>query len=488
MSASRIASGMGIALLVILGISIFRAIGLESLQVPPGPSPPQVDAEAAAGRLAVALHFRTISHQNPADGDVVPFHDLHAWLQAAFPAAHRTMELEKVGGQGLLFRWPGSEPGLDPILFVSHQDVVPVEPGTESGWTHPAFAGTVADGFIWGRGALDVKSGVCGLLEAVELLLADDFKPRRDAWFFFGQDEEVMGLRGAKQAAALLKDRGMRFSWILDEGGFVVEDVLTEPLGGRPVAWVNTAEKTYCTLKLVARGEGGHSSTPPAHTAVGKLASAIHRLEADPFPLEIPGPLLDQFRQLAPECDFFTRWALRNLWLTRGLLARRLAGNRLTAPLVRTTTAATVFHGGIKENVVPQAAEALVNFRILPGTSADDLLARVRGLVDDPEISIDITTATRPPVPASTDGPGWRAIASAVRAVYPDAVVVPGILSGATDSRHFRDLAPDIYRFSAVRLALADLGGAHGTDERVGVESYASAIRILAGILRQGTG
>lgn len=488
MKISRIASCVGVTVLALFGVTAFQAANLKSLQIDAGPEPPQIDVEGAANRLATALQFRTISHQNSADGDLQSFRDFHIWLRSAFPSAHSEMELEMIGGEGLLFRWPGSDLNLDPVLFVSHQDVVPVEPGTESEWTYPAFEGTIADGYIWGRGTLDVKSGVCGLLEAAEALLREGFKPRREVWFFFGQDEEVMGHRGARAAADLLKKRGIRFSWILDEGGFVVEDILTVPLGGRPVAWVNTAEKSYCTLRLTARGEGGHSSTPPAHTAVGKLASAIHCLEANPFPLEMPKPLLDQFRQLAPECDFLTRWALSNLWLTEGILLRRLASERLTAPLVRTTTAATVFHGGIKENVVPQVAEALVNFRILPGTTPEDLILRISQLVDNPDIDIEITEATFPPVPASTDGPGWVSIAASVRAVYPEAVVVPGIFTAATDSRHFRDLAPDIYRFSGVRVKLADVKGAHGTDERIGVESYAAAVRILAGIIRHGAG
>ncbi len=443
----------------------------------------EVDADLVARHLAEAIRFPTVSHQDPERFDGQPFAELLDFLAATYPRVHEQLQVERIASYSLLVTWPGSDPSLAPALFMSHTDVVPVEAEALEGWTHPPFGGVIDDEFVWGRGALDVKSGVIGWLEAAEALLAEGFAPARTLYFAFGHDEEIGGDQGAAALAATLRERGVRLSFLVDEGGFLTEDLGLVP--GRIVAQINTAEKTYFTIHLTARSEGGHSSTPPEHTAVGKLATAIHRLEANPFPLRFTQPVRDSFDALRPHLPFPRRLMLGNLWLFGPLVKRQLAEEPFQAAMLRTTTAATMISGGVKENVVPKRATAAVNFRILPGETPDDVLARVRDVIDDPEIEIHSDAWSEAPRPGSVGGPGYRVLSEAVHEIYPEAVIVPGMLLGATDTRHYADIVDDAYRFLGAIVTRAQITGVHGTDERIGVESMANAVRLQAEVLRR---
>ena len=304
-----------------------------------------------AEHLAQAVRFKTISYQDRSRTDFSQFDGLLAFLRETYPRVFSELVVEVVNRYSLLIRWPGDDPALKPVLFTAHMDVVPVEPGTEEDWTHPAFAGVIADGRIYGRGTLDDKLGVIGLLEAVESLLAEGFQPSRTLVFAFGHDEEISGLDGAGRLAARMRELGLHFAWMVDEGGLILEDYPL--LEGRPVAMINIAEKGYLTLTLAATGEGGHSSSPPATSTIGRLSAALTRIENNPFEPRLVAPVQAMFESLAPHMAQPERLIFSNLWLTGGLVAGRMADDRLTQPYVRTTTALTMVNAGIKENVVP---------------------------------------------------------------------------------------------------------------------------------------
>jgi carboxypeptidase PM20D1 len=491
MSWKRALKGGGLALAVLLAVLLVRTLGGGSKQVAvaAGPaSPPLViDASAVAARLGEAIRFRTVSSREADQFDRAPFAALLDWFEANYPAVYTELRAERRATSSLLLHWPGSDPSLPVGIFMAHLDVVPVEPGTEGDWTHPPFAGVVAEGHIWGRGALDVKSGAVGLHEAITLLLALGFQPERGLWFVLGHDEEIGGGEGALPIAEWMLERGQKVAFVVDEGGFVLDGVFPE-LGGRPLAMIDIAEKGYATVHLSVKGEGGHSSVPPPSTSVGRMAAALAKLESHPFPLEFSEPVREQFAYLAPEMPFMKRMALKNLWLFGGLVKRQLAADPKTNAMVRTTTAVTVMQGGVQENVVPQQASASVNFRMLPGTDEDAVLEHVRRVIDDPSIELTLGTVTHPPAPAAVDSPIYEGIACAVRSVYRDAVVVPALLYGATDSRHYGKLTNNVYRFHGMRLPVEDVSGFHGTNERVQVASYAKSIEILARMMLFMTG
>jgi carboxypeptidase PM20D1 len=479
-------AGIAVLALVTL-ILVVRTVSLTSYQIDvgaAGASPePVVDEKAVATRLAAALRFRSISTREAGGFDLEPFEQLVTWLMASFPSVYERLQVAHRAGPSLLLRWHGTDSSLPGGLFMAHLDVVPIEPGTEADWTYPPFAGKVADGFVWGRGAIDIKSGVVGLHEAIASLLRHGVRPVRDLWFAFGHDEEVGGTAGNKVLAEWMLKQKHELAFVVDEGGMVIDGALPE-LGQRPLAIVNIAEKGYATVELSAHGAGGHSSMPPRSTTVGHVARAIARLEADPFPATLDGVLTRQFDHLAPELPFPNRLVFANRWLFSSLILGQLAKKHATNAIIRTSTAATMIEGGVQENVIPQSATATINFRTLPGVTGDDVLARVKRVIDDHELEARLTEAWLPPPPARVDTPWYRAIARATREEYRDAVVVPSLAVGATDSRHYGPLTSNIYRFLGFRLHLDDVAGMHGTDERLSVTGYARGIKILFRMLR----
>jgi len=262
-------------------------------------SPPFKPRDGYAERLGCALQYHTVAGASPAETDPAPFVALRAFMEAEYPSVHRQLEREVLSGHTLLFRWKGTNPSMEPILLMSHLDVVPVELGPDKEWTYPPFSGRVADGFIWGRGALDVKCGALGLLEATEQLLDKGFRPSGDVYFALGHDEESGGREGNLRVAEVLRARRVHFRFVLDEGGGLTEGIID---GIRaPVAFVGVAEKGYATVRLAALSPGGHSSMPPNHTAVGMVAAAVAHLESNPFPARIDGPTAAMLDFIGPE-------------------------------------------------------------------------------------------------------------------------------------------------------------------------------------------
>src|SRR6184192_4269713 len=439
---------LALVVVVLAAVTLERTVSFPSRQPQVAPVAVEpLDTAALARRLAGALRFKTISFQDSSQFDAREFAGLHRYLRDSFPKLYAALKLEKVNGYGLLYEWTGSDPGLAPLVLLAHQDVVPVEPGTEGRWTEPPFAGRIAGGYVWGRGALDDKTSLVGLLEAVEHLVAAGAKPRHTVYLAFGYDEEVGGRRGAARIAELLASRNVHPEFVLDEGGALTNGLIAGV--SAPVAVIGIAEKGYMTVGLTAQAEGGHSSMPPDETAVGILAAAILRLEHDQMPRAIRGPTAAMFDYLGPEMSFGPRLVIANRWLLGGLLARKFGATPQGNAMLRTTTAPTVLQAGVKENVLPSSARALVNFRILPGDSVEGVVEHVRRTVHDSRISVEPLPGTmnNPSVVTSVDAEPFQLLARTIRQVVPEAVVAPWLVVGGTDSRHYARLTPNVLRF-----------------------------------------
>ena len=471
---------------VVVALALVRMALLKSRRVErPSPLDPRQPDQRAIKRLARAIQYRTISHEDKTrfdDGEFLRFRD---FLQRSYPRVHSTLAMEVVGDYSLLYTWTGARADLNPIMQIAHLDVTPAEP--EENWTHPPFAGTIADGYIWGRGAMDMKLGVLGLLEAVELLLESGFQPQRTVYLAFGHDEELGGYEGAARIAQVLRSRGVELEYLLDEGLFITNGLV--PGVSAPVAIVAVAEKGYLSVELTAQSEGGHSSAPPPQTCVGILSAAIRRIESNPFPASLKGPVWQLFEYAGPEMSFVNRLVFANRWLFGWLIKRRLASSPPTNALIRTTGAATFFEGGVKENVLPTSARAIVNFRIRPGDDTGSVLDHVRRVVSDPRVAVrPITeTASEPSAVSDVDATSFHTLAGTVRQVFPGVVVAPSLLVGRTDSLHYAGLAKNIYRFLPQRLGKDDTGRIHGVDERISVENYSEVIRFYTELIRNST-
>lgn len=443
--------------------------------------PPAPAADAATlERLAGAVRFPTVSYEG-GRYDAKAFDGFAAHLAQNFPRAHAALTRETVAGHSLLYRWAGRDLGAKPILLAAHMDVVPVEAGTEAKWTHPPFAGVVADGYVWGRGAWDDKSAVVAILEAVERKLAAGWQPARTVYLAFGHDEEVGG-QGARAMAALLKSRGVALDLVLDEGSMVVQGMLpgVEPA----VALIGVAEKGFASVELIATAEGGHSSMPGTDNAIVRLAGAVDRLAANPFPARMIAPLAGTLDRTGPAMDLPMRVILANRWLTEPLVLRTMAGTPSGAAAVRTTTAPTIFQAGTKANVLPQSARAVVNHRLLPGDTVESVVARDRKVIDDPRVTVRAITGARDPSLVSpSDGPAYAAVKRAVARHFPDALIAPSLVIAGTDARQYEPVAKSIYRFLPVRADRIELKRFHGTDERIAVADYARAIAFYGTLL-----
>jgi carboxypeptidase PM20D1 len=483
----RIGLGGVIGLALFIAVSLFRVSRFTSQQVSvERGSLVQAETIAAAERLSGAARIATISTEDPAKWPTRVFGSLHAYLADSFPNAHAVLRREIVGRDSLLFTWPGVDPSLRPIVLCAHLDVVPVEPGSETAWTHPPFSGRIAEGKVWGRGTLDDKVGVLGILEAVEILIARQFQPQRTVLLAFGADEEVGGAEGAAQIAGLLQERFGSAEFVLDEGGIISEGSI--PGVAAPVALVGVAEKGFASVELAVDGEGGHSSMPPRHTAVGVVARAITRLEREPFPAELRGPTAELFNYVGPEMSFPLRLVFANRWIFGPLIVRTLASAPATDATVRTTTAATVVVGSPKDNLLPTQARAIVNFRIMPGDSVDEVLAHVVNVVDDPTVHVRLVGFTTEPSPvSSTDSASWHLIQRTIRQSFSDVIVAPYLTLGATDARYYAPPTHEIYRFAPIRLSRGELTLPHGTDERLPIVDYAKAVMFYAQLIRNAT-
>jgi carboxypeptidase PM20D1 len=469
-----------LALVIVLAVRTMRFVPLRGEVRTDITLPPENDSLLAA-HLAGAIRFPTISKQDSGP-ELVPMRGLHAYLAQTYPRTHAALAHEVVAPASLLFKWTGSDSTLEPIVMMSHLDVVPVESGSEGAWTHPPFSGDIAEGFVWGRGTLDDKVGVLSALEAVESLVASGYRPRRTVYLAFGDDEEVEG-KGAGAIVALLKSRGVHPLVAIDEGSAIVRGII--PNVARPVGLIGIAEKGHMSVKLTVMAAGGHSSMPPARTAVGVLAQAIDRLEKNPLPAKLDGAAEGMLGQVGREMPLGARVTMANLWLTRPLVIRMMSGAAATNASLRTTTAPTMIQGSSKENVLPIRAQAIVNFRIIPGETPESVLEHVRKVVDDTTVAIALAEPATPPSPvSSTTSAAYRALARDIMALEPDAIVAPSLVVGATDSRQYAGYARDVYRFLPMQIGPTDLERVHGTNERIGIHDYARGVAFTTLLIR----
>ena len=445
------------------------------------------DSQRVTRLMSESVRFKTISfgRDKPTSGRALLAY--HKYLEQQFPLVHKNLRREVVGDYSLLYTWAGATDDK-PVIMLGHLDVVPVVPGTEDKWKQPPFKGVVADGYIWGRGTLDNKVNIVGLLEAAENMLARGITPKRTIYLAFGHDEEQGGIDGAREMAKLLKSRGVEAEFLMDEGGLLTHSVVPGVEGA--LALIAPAEKGIVTLELKAVGAGGHSSMPPQQTSIGVLAAAIASLEANQFPRDF-SHTQNFLEAVADEMPFASRLVMKNLWLFKPLVMSMFEGDKQAEAGMRTTTAATMIEGGIKANVLPIDASAKVNFRILPGETPETVRARVEEIINDERVEVRFDGSGQRgmgPSPVSPiEGYGWEKLTDAIRdTAAPERVLIaPRLLVAATDTRHYRELTPNHYRFTYMRLDPGDLGTIHGTNERISVATLNNTVRFYFRILSE---
>lgn len=458
--------------------------GSRQLEVAPAPAL-AVDEAGVADKLAGAIRLRTISSLEDPKANADQFLQLHALLAQRFPKVHATLKREVMpDGLSLLYTWQGADAKAKPIAFLAHQDVVPIAPGTEKNWQAEPYSGQVKDGFVWGRGAWDDKANLISQLEAVEMLLASGFQPRQTVYLGFGADEEVGGLRGAVAMVKLLQERKVQLEFVIDEGLLITDGVM--PGLATPAALIGIAEKGYLSVVMKVPATPGHSSMPPAKgtSAIAMMSAALRRIDDEQLPGNIRGVAREMFETLAPEMGGMQRVALSNLWLFGPMVQSQLEKGASTNAMLRTTTALTVVNGGNKDNVLPGEAQATVNFRLLPGDTRESVLQHVRSKSGERFELIALPGSAEASPVSPTESSSYQLINRTVRSLFPGTIVAPGLMLGATDSRHFTPISDHIYRFSPVRAKPEDLSRFHGTNERIATANLAELVRFYHQLLR----
>lgn len=435
-------------------------------------------------KLRAAIRIPTVSVRGEQSGSAPAFADLRELIAEQWPHAREVLDVEVISGS-LLMTWKGSDPDLaaHPALFMAHQDVVGItgiDPraaspsSTAGGWSVPPFAGEVRDGAIWGRGALDDKGALCALMEALDRLASRGHTPVRGIVVSLGCDEEQDG-GSARVVAGVLKERGISPWIVLDEGGAVVEGALPGVRGR--TAMVGVSEKGAVDLRLGATDEGGHASTPPRRGATYRLARAITRIEHHPFPARLSPPVVAMFEQAAPH----TQGRLADVYaharaLRAGIARALVSGGPETAAMVRTTVAVTELSGSAGLNVLATSASAGLNVRIAVGETLHSTLSRLRRVVHDPSVRIDVVAASEPSPVSPSQGEQWEALRAALATSHADAVLLPYVQMSASDSRHFTGISEHVYRFTPFEMSAAERATIHGIDERIGVQALVDGV------------
>jgi len=448
-----------------------------------------VNLERYENTLSDAIRCKTVSNSDETLVDWDEFYKLHRLFEERYPLLHKKLSKRTVGKAGLIYTWAGSDPTLKPIALIGHQDVVPVQEEKVSEWTHPPFEGEKADGYIWGRGATDMKNHVVGILESVETLLEEGFVPKRTVLICLGYNEELLDTidASAPMLSKALEDDGIMLESVLDEGGAILDLDVPHLIKGK-IAGVGIAEKGYCDFEISVDAKGGHSSTPPRHSAVGELSKAILDLENHQFPAKITQEMKMIVDTVARNTTLPARLIGCNMFAVLPLLKPALAQIPPVASVMRTTTAVTMTNGSPQANVLPQKATATVNFRILPGNTIADVENHIRRVIKNKNVNIRLLGGNEPSVVSPIDTPTMKAISQICCGLFDVSIPAPFVVMGATDARHYQNVTNQIYRFSPFVMPPDILMLAHGTDERVpiyslknGIVFFKRYIRILAG-------
>ena len=469
-----------IILILFIAYILYNTSNFSSTQIKVETVEPISISEDPVNRFAKAISIRTVSFENAEDFDSSQFNLFNEFLIENYPRIHALPDHLVFNKYSHLFRWQGTNSNLKPIVLMAHLDVVPI--ASPALWSVHPFTTGVKNGIIYGRGSMDDKCSLISILEATEQLLSEGHKPERTIYIALGHDEEVLGKYGAIEIAKHLEKEGVEASFVLDEGMAITQDMMPGLEG--EVAMIGVAEKGFLSLELEVHMAGGHSSSPEKETSIDVLAKAVSTLKQNPSPAKLTPVLKALMQKSAPEMSFTSRLAFGNLFLFKSIVLDQMEKSKAGNAMIRTTTSPTIFEAGIKENVIPTSARAVVNYRILPGETVEDVIAHTVKTINDDRVNVAPLQASTNPSPISpSDNQAYLTIERSVKEVFNNIITIPSLVVGATDSRHFTKISPNVYRFVPYKISPKNLDCFHGIDERVPVSEFKDAIRFYKRVI-----
>ena len=404
------------------------------------------------------------------------------FLVEHFPAFHRAAERWVLNPFSVVYRWPGTfNSNTGAVLFLAHYDVVPAE---KEKWSFDPFGAEMKDGYIYGRGSLDMKSILISLMEAAEDFCARGWQPKRDIWFAFGGDEERTGIQGAMETARWFEERGQRFDWVLDEGTPVGEGQIKDI--DSPLALISIEEKGYLSLDLTVTQEPGHASRPPRVQAAAVLGRALRRIAKRPFPSRLSPTVEMFFARIAPLLPGIQGFVMRHARALGPLFFRIAAANPTTVSMLQTTVAMTQLEGSAADNVLPSEVRAVINLRLLWPWTVETATAFIKKAINDKRVRVSTHGLGTNPVAARREynNEGWMKIQAAMEEAWPGVPLLPFIMVASTDSRHYQRLSDGIFRFNPHKLDPIELSGIHGHDERISEENLRKGLVFYSELMR----
>lgn len=458
-------------------------------------------SDRAIERFAGGIRIPTISNVVYDDTNFKPFDEFKLYLQKVYPRIYEKMDTVTVNKYGLIFHWKGKNSQAKPLLFLSHYDVVPVvgyDPETapidttiifqpndkpiaaidsvQTHWQYPPFSGAVTNGYIYGRGTLDMKGMLFSIMEAADNLIGEGFQPEQDIWIAFGQDEEVSGRQGAVKIAEYFKQQNLSFDAVYDEGGFILGPQAALESVDRPMALIGTGEKGFLTVRISVKGTGGHSSIPPLKGSLVYAAEIIEKLNKEQMPAQIIAPIQGFLDNIGDAMGFGSRLAIANQWALKSVLLNSLTSKPTSNALVRTTTAVTMAKGSDAPNVLSSVSEVTVNFRILPGNTIEEVTNHIKTICEGYDTELEVVSSREPSAVSPTDTKGYEIMQQSLSQIYPDAIVTPYITVGGTDAYKYQIVSDHIYRLMPVLINKYEQRLLHNENEQLSLENYGKMI------------
>ncbi len=473
------------AVLLAIAVALLAAL-LRAAALKPTPAvkaePPKADPARArryAEKLSAMVRLETVSSRF--DPDRSKFERFQAALPSLFPRVFAACETAHPGA-GLVLRLKGKGgSGKEPILLMSHHDVVAA---SEQGWKHGPFSGEIdAEGRVWGRGTVDTKGSLMCELQALEELLEAGWQPETDVYITSSCTEEWSG-DSAPAIVAYLKERKVHLGMLVDEGGMI----LREPIAGVKGRYciVGVLEKGYGDVKFIARGKGGHASAPGKHTPLPRLGAFMNDVEKhNPFRVEITPTVREMFDRMAPNMSFPMKLIFANLWLFGPLVKKLMpAISPAGAAMMQTTCAFTTAKGSDGLNVLPAEAYVTANMRFIHHQPNEESIALLRKRAEKYGIETEILYQDHPCKPVDYQGAPFRLLEKVAGEIYPGYGVAPYVMTGGTDAKYYGDLCDDALRFAPIEIDAQQYASVHSANENLYASALPPAVDFYKSLLR----